>query len=160
MTAVRPEPQTRFTVSAGTSIGTPALMAAWRATFMPAPACSTHPRTTSPSSLCGTPARAMASFTTIAPRSAAETSLSAPPKFEMGVRHALRMTASSEAANGFLDLEPRTGRGTHGFNSSVFSDLAEDETVMRDVDDRELGDDLIHHSHAGQRQAARAKDLV
>ena len=46
-TACSPEPQTRLTVSAGTVTGTPALIAACRATFMPAPACSTQPMITS-----------------------------------------------------------------------------------------------------------------
>src|SRR5919106_5043144 len=160
ITAVRPDPQTRLTVSAGTSMGTPALIAAWRATFMPCPACNTQPSTTSPTSLCGTAARAIASSTTIAPRSAAEISLSVPPKLAMGVRQALRMTASSEAANGFLDLQRRAGGGANGFNSGVFGDLAQNETIGCDVDHSQLGDDLVHDLHAGQRQRAFAKDLV
>src|SRR5690349_16211914 len=50
-TACRPEPHTRLTVSPGTSFGSPALSAACRATFMPAPACSTQPRMTTSTSL-------------------------------------------------------------------------------------------------------------
>ena len=39
-------------------------------------------------------ARAIASRTTMAPRSAALTSFNAPPNAPIGVRHALRITAS------------------------------------------------------------------
>ena len=47
MTDSRPEPQTLFSVVAGTESGRPPLMAAWRAGFMPSPAGRTQPRTTS-----------------------------------------------------------------------------------------------------------------
>src|SRR5919109_1300473 len=135
-------------------------MAACRATFMPCPACRTHPRMTSPRSFGDTPARAIASFTTIAPRSAAGNSLSVPPKFAMGVRHALKMTASSEAANGFLGRQRGAGRGAHSLNRGVLGDLAEHETAACDVDHRQLGDDLIDDLHTGKRQRALPENLV
>ncbi len=65
ITAASPEPHTRFTVSAGTVAGSPAPSAACRATFMPAPACSTHPMTTSSMRSTPTCARAIASRITI-----------------------------------------------------------------------------------------------
>ena len=43
-----PEPQTRLTVIAGTSTGTPPSMAAWRAGFILLPAWITLPMTTVP----------------------------------------------------------------------------------------------------------------
>src|SRR5262249_16117358 len=64
------------------------------ATFMPAPACSTQPMITSPMSVRGTPERTSASSMTAAPRSAALSSRNTPPKAPIGVRHALRTTAS------------------------------------------------------------------
>src|SRR6476620_10350355 len=50
---------------------------------------------TSPMSFASTPARAIASRMTTAPRSTADTSLNTPPNEPIGVRHALKMTASS-----------------------------------------------------------------
>ena len=47
ITALRPEPQTLLTVCAGTDFGMPAVIAAWRAGFMPSPACRMQPRITS-----------------------------------------------------------------------------------------------------------------
>src|SRR5262245_39692965 len=93
-TACSPDPHTRLTVSPGTSTGTPALSAACRATFMPAPAWSTQPITTSPMSAAFTSARAIASRIATAPRSAADRSLNTPPNAPIGVRHALTITVS------------------------------------------------------------------
>ena len=45
--ARNPEPHTKLTVIAGTASGSPAANAAWRAGFMPCPACRTLPSTTS-----------------------------------------------------------------------------------------------------------------
>ena len=44
--ATSPERQTLLTVSAGTLSGMPAVTAAWRAGFCPAPACRTWPMST------------------------------------------------------------------------------------------------------------------
>src|SRR5881394_3613358 len=110
-TACRPEPQTRFTVSAGTSTGTPAFSAAWRATFMPAPACSTQPMMTSPRSTALMAARRIASRMTTAPRSAAERSLNTPPKDPIGVRQADKMTALSIQFGSIRVLVERLGIG-------------------------------------------------
>ena len=96
ITALSPEPQTLFTVCAGTDSGSPALMEAWRAGFMPSAglqdAAQDRPR---PPGRAAAPARRTASRTAIAPSSTAETSLNAPPKVPMGVRQAERMTGAS-----------------------------------------------------------------
>src|SRR6266481_4176552 len=94
MTDLRPDPQTLFTVVAGTESGRPPLIAAWRAGFMPRPACRMHPSTTSSTWSGRTPARRTASRTTVAPRSTAETSLNAPPKVPTAVRQPERRTTS------------------------------------------------------------------
>src|SRR5436190_5588299 len=93
-TAWSPDPQTRLTVSPGTLTGRPAFSPACRATFIPAPACRTHPITASPTSSGFTPVRAIASRITIAPRSTAPRSLNAPPNAPIGVRHAPATTTS------------------------------------------------------------------
>jgi hypothetical protein len=46
-----------LTVSAGTSFGTPPARAAWRATFIPLPACTTLPNTTESTAPGSRPAR-------------------------------------------------------------------------------------------------------
>src|SRR5262245_5325305 len=61
---------------------------------MLAPACSTQPRMTSPMSSRATFDRAIASLTATAARSTDVRSLNAPPNDPIGVRHALRITAS------------------------------------------------------------------
>src|SRR3954462_1851703 len=94
-TACKPDPHTRLIVSAGTSTGTPALSDACRATFMPAPACSTQPMITSPMSIALIAARLIASRMATAPRSTADRSLNTPPNEPMGVRQAERITALS-----------------------------------------------------------------
>src|SRR6185503_5485630 len=90
----RPEPQTLFTVVAGTESGRPALIAACRAGFMPSPACRMQPRMTSSTWSGRTPLRRTASRTATVPSSTAETSLNAPPKVPMAVRQPERMTTS------------------------------------------------------------------
>src|SRR5712691_77692 len=94
ITAFSPEPQTLFTVWAGTDSGSPALMADCRAGFMPRPAWRMQPRITSSTWSGRTPERRTASFTATVPSSTAETSLNAPPKLPMGVRHPPRITTS------------------------------------------------------------------
>src|SRR5438094_2899726 len=94
----------------------PASSAAWRATFMPAPACSTHPMTTSLTSALFTPARAIASRMTMAPRSTADKSLNTPPNDPIGVRHALRITVSKSFIPELYVLRsPHIFRRTHEF---------------------------------------------
>src|SRR6185436_14979781 len=129
-TACSPDPQTRLIVSPGTSTGSPALRPACLATFMPMPACSTHPMTTSPMSAGLTFARAIASRITTAPRSTADTSLRAPPNEPIGVRQALRITASNELvkrAYPFRHLEIGAGGGLHLLDGGVGGDLAQHE---------------------------------
>src|SRR5687768_12366954 len=161
-TACRPEPQTRLTVSPGTSSGRPALSAAWRATFMPAPDCSTHPMITSPMSDGATFARPIASRITTAPSSAADRSLRAPPKEPIGVRHALRMTASSWLLKGPhfpADDEIGFGRGPDLVHRRICGDLAENEAARRDVNDRHLRDDHVDDLQARERQRTLHENL-
>ena len=81
MTALRPEPQTLLTVTAGMSSGTPPPMAAWRAGACPSPAVTTLPMMTSSISPVGiSPARSIAARITRAPSSVAERGESAPKK--------------------------------------------------------------------------------
>ena len=77
LTHLRPDPQTTFNVTAGTSIGSPALIDACLATFCPRSTCSGL-----------TPARLSASLITIAPSSAAGVVESDPPIVPIAVRHA------------------------------------------------------------------------
>jgi hypothetical protein len=95
MTAFRPEPQTLLIVVAPTDSGSPAKMAAWRAGFCPSPAETTLPMITS-SIAAGSwmPARSTAAFTTRAPSWGAGRLLRPPWNRPMGVRTALRITAS------------------------------------------------------------------
>ena len=95
-TALRPLPQTMLMVSALTVSARPPRRAAWRAGFWPRPAGRTQPMMhSSTGSQAGKAARRTASRTTIAPRSTAEMSLSAPRNLPTGVRTALTMTTSS-----------------------------------------------------------------
>src|SRR5581483_9695352 len=97
-TAFSDEPQTLLTVSAATESGRPALRAAWRAGFWPAPACTTWPMTTSSTRRASSPERARDSFSARAPSATAERSLNAPPNFPMGVRTLEARTTSSDEA--------------------------------------------------------------
>ena len=74
---------------AGHLWGSPALSAACRATFMPGAGLQHAPHDHVAHVLGLTPARAIASRITTAPRSAAVKSLSAPPNDPIGVRQAL-----------------------------------------------------------------------
>ena len=75
VTAFSPEPQSMLSVVAGTSTGSPAPIAAWRAGFWPRPACSTHPSRTSSTSSGATWARSSAALIAWLPSSVAGTSL-------------------------------------------------------------------------------------
>src|SRR6186997_3012970 len=156
-TACSPDPQTRFTVSPGISLGSPALSAACRATFIPAPAWSTQPSTTSPTSAFATPARVIASRMTTAPRSAADTSFRAPPNDPIGVRQALRMTASKSLFKSpYLvgNDEGRAGCRLHEFDGRVGRNLAKDQPVGGHLDHSKLRDDHVHDLQARERQRA------
>src|SRR5271165_105413 len=85
--AWRPEPHSRFSVSAGVSFATPAPIAATRAKYMSfGSVWITLPNTTCPTSSPATPARDSASRTTWAPSSVGATSFSPPPKSPIAVR--------------------------------------------------------------------------
>src|SRR5262245_27024006 len=94
ITAFRPEPQTLLIMSAPTLGGRPARMAACRAGAWPTPAERTLPMMTSSTWSGARPARATASFTTIAPSCGAVKPLRLPRNLPVGVRTAERMTAS------------------------------------------------------------------
>ncbi len=93
-TARSPEPQTWLTVSAVFSSGMPAVIAAWRAGFMPQPAVSTWPITASSISAPATPARSIAAPIATLPRSEAGTEAKAPLNAPIGVRAAPAITTS------------------------------------------------------------------
>src|SRR5215472_10439355 len=94
MTAFRPEPQTLLMVIAGTALGSPALIDAWRAGFCPLAAVSTWPRMTSEMSGGSSLARASSAWITVAPSSGAGVFASVPPNFPIAVRTAPAMTMS------------------------------------------------------------------
>src|SRR5262245_51869144 len=121
-------------VSAGVSAGRPALSAAWRATFIPAPACNTHPNNTSSTSDGATFARAIASRMATAPRSAADRSLRAPPNDPIGVRQALTSNASMSLAKSphlIQDDEIGAGGRLDAIHRRIGCHLAQDEPVRR-----------------------------
>jgi hypothetical protein len=73
-----PEPQTRFTVMAGTDTGKPPPIAACRAGFILLPAWTTLPIRTLPIAAASSPERLSVSRTTVAPRSVAGIALREP----------------------------------------------------------------------------------
>ena len=87
------EAQTLLIVSAGTSFGMPAPIAAWRAGACPTPAWSTWPMTTYPTSSLVIPARSSPARIAIAPSSVAGMAASPPPTLPKGVRTAETITA-------------------------------------------------------------------
>src|SRR5262245_30884060 len=117
ITALRPEPHTLLIVRAATLGGRPAWIAAWRAGACPSPAETTFPITTSSTSSGATPARATASFTTIAPSWGAVKPLSVPRNLPVGTRTAERMTASRMA--GLLPLREVARRGLEKARAQV-----------------------------------------
>src|SRR6185503_2044723 len=162
-TACRPEPHTRLMVSAGTSTGTPALSAACRATFMPAPACSTHPISTSSTSDGVTWARAIASRIAMAPRSAAERSLKAPPNDPIGVRQALTSNASMSLGKSpyLIPDDERSARsGLHPFEGRIRRDFEQNQSGGRHFNDGHFGDDQVDHVEACKRQRATFHDFM
>src|SRR4051794_20502896 len=96
---------TLFTVSAGTSIGSPAATAACRAGAWPAPAWSTWPMITYSTSLPSRPTRSSAERMTTEPSSVAERFAKPPPRRPNGVRTAETMTVRLTPLNllGALD---------------------------------------------------------
>ena len=93
-TALSPEPQSLFRVSAGTSYGRPAATAAWRAGFCPAPAVRIWPRITSSTLLAAMPVFASKLRIRTALRSVAASVDRAPWKLPMAVRVAATITTS------------------------------------------------------------------
>ena len=87
--ACAPEPQTRLTVIAGTSTGSPPPIAAWRAGFILLPAWTTCPSRRAPSSAASRPARRSVSRTAAAPSSVAGTAFSEPPIGADGGAHGM-----------------------------------------------------------------------
>ena len=89
-----PEMQTRFTVTAVTVSGIPAISAAIRVTFNASVGSMQQPKRTSSISAASIPARLTASFMTMQPRAAQLRSRSEPPKVPMAVRQADTITQS------------------------------------------------------------------
>src|SRR3954451_12021133 len=83
---------TLLIVSAGTSIGSPAATAAWRAGACPAPPWSTWPMITYCTSPGSTPARSRPARIATAPSCGASYAFSPPPSFPNGVRTAPTIT--------------------------------------------------------------------
>src|SRR6516165_10000818 len=81
-----PEPQTRFTVNAGTSTGSPPEIAACRAGFILLPAWTTLPITTVWTLAWSSFVRARTARMAVAPSSVAGVSFRLPPKVPIGVR--------------------------------------------------------------------------
>ncbi len=61
---------------------------------------------------------------------------------------------------GPFDVERGAGGGADGLFGGVRGDLAQHQPGGRDVDDRQLGDDLVDDPLPGQRQGAALQDLV
>src|SRR6185437_2944836 len=97
ITAFMPEPHILLIVVAGTSNGTPAKTAAWRAGAWPRPAGNTQPITVSSMSAAGIPERLTASPIAAAPSWGAASAESSPWKPPMGVRAPASMTISCTA---------------------------------------------------------------
>src|SRR5512138_240778 len=94
-----PEPQSRFTVSAGASIGTPARRPTCRARYMASLLdCSALPKTTSSIRSAATPLRSSAPRAATAASSVAPTPASEPPCSVNGVRAPATTTTSSTNA--------------------------------------------------------------
>src|ERR671910_771623 len=93
-TACRPEPHILLRVIPGTSTGSPLFMPTCRPGFMPWPAERMLPTITWSTCSPSTPERERTSWPTVAPRSVAGTSLSAPPKVPIPVLRGVEMTIS------------------------------------------------------------------
>src|SRR5438093_4656220 len=95
MIACRPEPQSRFTVRAGASFGTPDLRPTCRAKYTASPdVWSTFPKMTWSICFGSTLDFSSAPFAAMTPRSVAEVSRSAPPYVPKAVRAPSMMTMS------------------------------------------------------------------
>src|SRR5690554_5117853 len=81
-------------VIAGTELGRPALMAAWRAGFWPQPAVSTWPRMTSPTCSPAIPVSSIRALITAVPSWSARRLDKPPPKLPTAVRFAATITTS------------------------------------------------------------------
>ena len=92
------EAQTLLIVSAPTSFGIPAPIAACRAGACPTPACRTWPMITYSTSFGSSPARSSAALIAIAPSSGAWYAASPPPSFPNGVRAAETITERMKTA--------------------------------------------------------------
>src|SRR5439155_19440971 len=100
------EAQTLLIVSAGTSIGRPAPIEAWRAGAWPAPPCSTWPMITYSTSFGSSPIRSNAALIACEPSSVASQSLSPPPSLPNGVRTAETITERAIEERLAVDHEP------------------------------------------------------
>src|SRR4051794_37847390 len=100
-TARMEEAQTLLIVSAGTSIGSPAATAAWRAGACPDPPWSTWPMITYCTSPGSTPARSRPARIASAPRCGASYAFSPPPSLPNGVRTALTITLLRDTPPGY-----------------------------------------------------------
>jgi hypothetical protein len=94
ITASIPEMHTRFTVTAVTSSGIPAMSAEIRVVFKESTGSRQQPNLTSPMIAGSIPARLTASFITTLPRVARFISLNVPPKPPIAVRQADTITTS------------------------------------------------------------------
>src|SRR5262245_17730708 len=178
ITAFNPEPQTLLTVCAGTDSGSPDRIATWRAGFMPWPAWRTFPTMTSSTWSRRTPERATASRTATVPSSTAETSLNAPPKVPMGVRHPARMTMSFmipilPADRGEAEGEPARGRAVGRARvqlavDRVPRDLPREHADVRARANLEVQHALLHghllerdgHAHAPRARGERPREAA
>src|SRR5919201_500486 len=117
-TALIDDAQTLLIVSAGSSTGSPAPTAAWRAGACPAPPWSTCPMITYSTSPSSTPARSSAARIAIPPSSVASRSARPPPSLPKGVRTAETITdfttAASLASEVDAGLEPAGEGGDEG----------------------------------------------
>src|SRR2546423_1706192 len=95
MIACKPEPQSRFTVRAGDSLGTPDFRPMWRAKYTASPEVwRTLPKMTCSICFGSTLDFSSAPFAAMTPRSVAEVSRSAPPYVPKAVRAPSMMTMS------------------------------------------------------------------
>src|SRR5688572_6981070 len=104
MTARIPDPHILLTVVAGTDLGTPAAIAAWRAGAWPWPAGSTQPMIVSLTMAASAPADSSAPLIAAEPSAWPETLAKAPSIAPIGVRRALRMTTESRVMIQFLRI--------------------------------------------------------
>ena len=107
--ACAPEPQTRFTVMAGTSTGSPPWIAACRAGFILLPAWMTLPITTVWTLAWSSLACASTARTAVAPSSVAGVSFRLPPKVPMAVRRGAERTTGRCDMGSLLLWTPRAG---------------------------------------------------